>query len=90
MANKYPGYCTTCARRVGAGHGTLTRSASGAWVVQCSASSTATAPAQKPARSYSARRFRGSSPRERECEDCTWNEDCGDMQGCPRHRGGAR
>lgn len=35
-ANKFPGFCRTCNRQVGAGHGELTRSASGAWVVECS------------------------------------------------------
>jgi len=25
-----------------------------------------------------------------ECEACAWNEDAGDMQGCPRHRGNPR
>lgn len=35
MANKFPGYCVSCSRRVGAGHGELTRSGSGAWVVDC-------------------------------------------------------
>lgn len=29
--NKFPGFCTVCKRSVGAGHGDLSRSASGAW-----------------------------------------------------------
>lgn len=41
-ANKYPGFCVVCNQKVGAGHGELTRSASGAWVVRCSGSSKTT------------------------------------------------
>ncbi len=37
MSNKYPGYCISCSARVEAGHGELTRAASGAWVVKCGA-----------------------------------------------------
>jgi len=35
MPNKFPGFCVDCQTRVGAGHGDLTRSAGGAWVVEC-------------------------------------------------------
>lgn len=35
MSNKYPGFCVACRRKVPAQHGQLTRSASGAYVVDC-------------------------------------------------------
>lgn len=35
--NKFSGFCVTCLKQVAAGHGALTKSASGAWVVQCGA-----------------------------------------------------
>lgn len=41
--NKYPGYCVTCGKQVGSGHGELTRSSSGAWVVQCGRSKSSSA-----------------------------------------------
>jgi len=42
------------------------------------------APRQSSRGSYSGGR------RERHCAECEWNQDAGDMNGCPRHRGNPR
>jgi len=45
-------------------------------------------PTARPATQYA--RSGGYRSREHHCEACEWNQDAGDMNGCPRHRGNPR
>ena len=54
--NKFPGFCATCNKAVGAGHGDLSRAPSGAWVVTHAAPKAPTKPEATVA--YASRRRR--------------------------------